>query len=338
MKTSDYDYHLPTSLIACQPCDHRDDSRMLHISPTSPSTYRDLYFTDIIDILKPGDCLVRNNTKVVNARIPARKTTSGACEIFLVSWQDSHAKAMLKSNKSISVGAQLFIADEYQCSVEDRTSDGLFTIKLAFGKHWLCVMRDHGQLPLPPYMKRSATCQDDDRYQTIYAQHPGSLAAPTAGLHFSESIFHALTKKSITVCDVTLHVGLGTFLPVKTDHIDDHMMHHESFSISDETMDIIDQTRASQGRVIAVGTTSLRAVESYRKEMGSGFNSTNLFIKPGYQFERIDGLITNFHLPKSTLLMLVSAMIGRQACLAAYAHAVAQCYRFYSYGDAMLLL
>jgi S-adenosylmethionine:tRNA ribosyltransferase-isomerase len=331
---ADFDFELPEALIAQHPAAERQQSRLLHVQGQKRT---DLQFPDVLNLLEPGDVLVFNNTKVMKARLFAAKPTGGRVEILVERVHgDYRATAMLKASHAPKPGLRLEIAPGIEVQVMAR--DERF-YELAFSHNLWQVLDEYGTLPLPPYIEREATTEDEQRYQTVYAQTPGAVAAPTAGLHFTETLLQQLQQRGIQLQFLTLHVGAGTFLPVQTDNIAEHKMHSEWYSISPETVAAIEQVKATQGRVVAVGTTSLRALEaasqSGRLQAGSG--ETDIFITPGFQFQTVDRLITNFHLPKSTLMMLVSAFAGYDHIMQAYQQAVQQGYRFFSYGDAMLL-
>jgi S-adenosylmethionine:tRNA ribosyltransferase-isomerase len=328
---ADFDYTLPTELIAQSPPLERGASRLLD---ASGEVLRDRQFVDILSLLKPNDCLVFNNTKVVKARLHAQKTTGGRVEILferLLSPQ--RFLAMLKVSHVPSVGAELVLPDGQRLQVV--AHDGRF-FTLNFAGDVLALLEQQGELPLPPYITHSPDAADDERYQTVYAEHSGAVAAPTAGLHFTQALLDQLSGLQVGQAMVTLHVGAGTFLPVRHNDLSLHEMHSESYTLTPDAQSRIQHCKAKGGRVIAVGTTSLRAVESWAVK-GEASGDTNLFITPGYEFKLVDALITNFHLPKSTLMMLVSALAGYDPIRAAYQHAIQQRYRFFSYGDAMFL-
>jgi S-adenosylmethionine:tRNA ribosyltransferase-isomerase len=337
---SDFDYHLPTELIAQSPAAQRSASRLLVVPGL-----RDLRFTDLPNLLRSGDLLIFNDSKVIPARLHAVKDTGGAVEILVERVLDSTiALAMLRASKKPAAGASLLLqkasAQDHTVTVVGRDPEHDDRFQIDFQAPVFEVLDTHGELPLPPYITHEATAQDTSRYQTVYAQHPGSVAAPTAGLHFDEAILEALTNMGVEIARVTLHVGSGTFSPVRSENLNEHRMHSEWCAMTQETAEKIAQARATGRRVIAVGTTSLRTLESAAArspQWQAAQWETDLFITPGYRFQAVDALITNFHLPKSTLLMLVSAFAGYDRIQAAYAHAIAQRYRFFSYGDAMFL-
>jgi S-adenosylmethionine:tRNA ribosyltransferase-isomerase len=299
---------------------------------------KDLHFTDILKYLNKGDLLVFNNTKVIPARLFGSKITGGKVEVFVERLlNDSSAIAMFKSSKSIKLGASIYF-DQQRLLVTAKK--GMFYLVETVDEGSLSeLMNEYGHMPLPPYIQRNDEEIDKDRYQTVYAKEKGAVAAPTAGLHFDNALLEAIKDKGVCLTFVTLHVGAGTFQPVKTDSIHDHVMHKEWLQVSDEVCELIKQTKANGNKVIAVGTTAVRCIETAAKdgEIKAFTGDTNIFIYPGYKFKVIDSLLTNFHLPESTLIMLVSALCGRDNTLAAYNHAVVQKYRFFSYGDAMLL-
>jgi S-adenosylmethionine:tRNA ribosyltransferase-isomerase len=331
---ADFDFELPEAIIAQQPAPERHQSRLLHVAGR---TLTDLHFPDVLNLLEPGDVLVLNNTKVMKARLFAAKPTGGRVEILVERVHgDYRATAMLKASHAPKPGLRLEIAPGVEVQVLARNER---FYELEFSHNLWQVLDEYGALPLPPYIEREATAEDEQRYQTVYAQTPGAVAAPTAGLHFTETLLQQLRARGINLQFLTLHIGAGTFLPVQTNTIAEHKMHSEWYSISPETVAAIEQVKAAQGRVVAVGTTSLRALEaaSLTGRLQAGSGETDIFITPGFQFQTVDRLITNFHLPKSTLMMLVSAFAGYDNIMQAYQQAVQQGYRFFSYGDAMLL-
>lgn len=331
---SDFDFALPAALIAQHPTAERPQSRLLHVAG---EMLTDLSFPDIRHLLRPGDLLVCNDTRVVKARLFGYKPSGGKVEIMVERiLSDSKVHAMLRASHPPQPGTSIFITPEIHAKVVERDA-GFY--QLEFSHNVWEVLERHGVLPLPPYIQRAATAEDEQRYQTVYAKTPGAVAAPTAGLHFTESLLAELQAGGVDLAFITLHVGAGTFLPVKVDHIDEHKMHSEWYSISAQTVEAIAQTRARGGRVVAVGTTSLRALESAALvgDLRPGTAETTIFIRPGFQCRVVDRLVTNFHLPKSTLMMLVCAFGGYSPVMAAYRHAVEKKYRFFSYGDAMLL-
>jgi S-adenosylmethionine:tRNA ribosyltransferase-isomerase len=351
-RLSDFDYHLPPELIAQVPAPERTGSRLLHV-PASGGLH-DLQFVDLPTLLRPGDLLVFNDSKVIPARLHAVKPTGGAVEILVERvLTDTQAMVMLKASKKPPPGSALMLqrlglADrEITLVGRDQAHDDRFVVD--FQGLVFEVLDQLGELPLPPYISHDPTSQDANRYQTVYAQHPGSVAAPTAGLHFDEAILARLHQSGVDTARVTLHVGSGTFSPVRFEDLSQHKMHSEWCGLSAQTAQKILETKRAGGRVIAVGTTSLRTLESWARRFGTdswgqavaqelaGQWDTDLFITPGYHFRVVDALVTNFHLPKSTLLMLVSAFAGYEPIRQAYQHAIDQHYRFFSYGDAMFL-
>lgn len=334
---ADFDYHLPTELIAQHPTQRRTDSRLLHVDAAGQR--HDRRFTDLQDLLKPNDILVFNDTLVIKARLLGVKDTGGKVEVLVERILDSRrALAHVRASKTPKPGTQLIFADHLGAQVLRRHHD-LF--ELQFNQEVLRALDEHGHVPLPPYIEHPDEPEDEQRYQTVYARHPGAVAAPTAGLHFDEAMLEDLGNQGIAKAFVTLHVGAGTFQPVRDNDLSHHQMHSEWYTVSEQTVQAIDAARSAGGRVIAVGTTSVRALESACKANGGQLQAhqgdTELFIKPGYQWQIVQAMITNFHLPQSTLLMLVSAFIGMQTMKQAYQHAVEQRYRFFSYGDAMFL-
>jgi len=340
MKTSDFWYHLPEELIAQTPLQQRDSSRLLRLNKETGEVSHH-HFYDILDYLRPGDCLVMNDSRVLPARLLGHRPTGGAVEVLLLrDLGDKKWECLCKPGRKMQVGNEvLFGNGELSATVTEVRDDGNRVVEFCYEGIFLEVLERLGKMPLPPYIKEEL--QDQERYQTVYSREVGSAAAPTAGLHFTRELLEKIREKGIKTAFVTLHVGLGTFRPVKAEEITDHHMHAELCQISQETADILNETKKAGGRVICVGTTSCRTLESLVNEDGSfEANSkwTEIFIYPGYAFKAMDGLITNFHLPESTLVMLVSAFAGRENVLAAYAEAVKQRYRFFSFGDAMCIL
>ena len=338
MRTQDFDFFLPDVLIAQHPASKRNASRLLHLDGNS-ARLSDQLFIDLPDFLSTGDLLVFNDTRVIKARLFGQKATGGNVELLVERVLDTqHVLAHIRASRAPKAGARLKLADAIDAEVIGRDDD-LFHVRFLGNVPVLGLLERYGVLPLPPYITHTPKAEDDERYQTVYAKHAGAVAAPTAGLHFDEAMLAILKAKDINIAYVTLHVGAGTFLPVRVDNIEDHKMHSELYHISAETIAMIEATKTKGGKVIAVGTTSLRALESAARygKLPSGQGETNIFITPGFQFKIVDKLLTNFHLPKSTLLMLVSAFAGFEPIKSAYAHAVKQQYRFFSYGDAMLL-
>ena len=338
VRLADFDYVLPPELIAQHPAAERTASRLLHLDGRT-GALEDLRFTDIVRLVGADDVLVVNDTRVIKARLHGHKDTGGEIEVLVERLLDERrALAMVRASKTPREGRTL-VFEGAQARVEGR--EGEFFV-LAFDGPLLEILDRHGEVPLPPYIAHEAVDEDESRYQTVYAREPGAVAAPTAGLHFDEPTLAALRAKGATVTAITLHVGAGTFQPVRVENVADHVMHSEWYRIGAEAVAAIARARERGGRVIAVGTTALRALESAAAAspdgtLAPGSAETRLFITPGYRFRVVDRLVTNFHLPKSTLLMLVSAFAGIENIRRAYAHAVAERYRFFSYGDAMLL-
>ncbi len=340
LTVDDFDFPLPPELIAQHPANERSGSRLLHVCGQQQ---KDRQFADLPTLLKAGDLLVFNDTRVIKARFFGVKDTGGQVEVLLERIIDAtHAIAQVRASKSPKPGTKLTLADAFSVVVTGRagTNGEFFALETAGRRNLWDLTERYGKLPLPPYIAHPAEGADETRYQTIYASAPGAVAAPTAGLHFDQAMLATLRAQGVNTAFLTLHVGAGTYQPVRVNRITEHRMHSERFEIPPGTADAIATTRAAGGRVIAVGTTSLRALESAANPDGtvkSGAAETDIFITPGHRFQVVDRLITNFHLPKSTLLMLVSAFAGYDAIRAAYAHAIAERYRFFSYGDAMLL-
>jgi len=339
MNLDDFDYALPPELIAQQPLDERGASRMLHVDGVARS-FRDGWFRDLPALLGPDDLLVFNDTRVIKARLIGRKPTGGRVEVLVERIIDEHrVLAQVSASHSPRDGAWLLFDAGVRAEVLER--DGaFFRLRFDTDGHVLDLLQSQGQLPLPPYIERPADAKDASRYQTIYADRPGAVAAPTAGLHFTEPMLDSIARTGAKKVFLTLHIGAGTFQPVRARDVREHRMHAEWYEIRQEVVDAVHATKAKGGRVLAVGTTSLRALEGAAARAGeleAGSGETNLFILPGFRFRVVDRLFTNFHLPKSTLLMLVSAFGGMETLRRAYAHAVAERYRFFSYGDAMLI-
>ena len=340
LTVDDFDFPLPPELIAQHPATERSGSRLLHVCGQQQI---DRQFAELPTLLRTDDLLVFNDTRVIKARFFGQKETGGQVEVLLERIiDDSHAIAQIRASKSPKPGTRLTLAEAFDVVVTGRAgaSGEFFALELVYRSNLWELAEQFGKLPLPPYIEHPAAGADEARYQTVYAREPGAVAAPTAGLHFDEAMLATLRAQGVQTAFLTLHVGAGTYQPVRVDKIADHRMHSERFEIPLATAAAIAATHAKGGRVIAVGTTSLRALESAGNPDGSvrsGPAETSIFITPGYRFKVVDRLITNFHLPKSTLLMLVSAFAGYDNIRAAYAHAVAERYRFFSYGDAMLL-
>lgn len=335
-----FDFYLPEELIAQRPADKRDHSRLLAINKAN-KTYEDKNFFDILDYLNPGDILVRNNTKVIPARLLGIKEVTGAkCELLLLHQIEGDVwECLCKPAKSLKVGAIVNFGDGklFAECIEEK-EEGLRLFKFKYEGIFLEVLDSLGKMPLPPYI-REQLC-GNDRYQTVYAKHEGSAAAPTAGFHFTEELFTKIKEKGIQIVDITLHIGLGTFRPVKVEDTKDHIMHSEVYEISNESALILNEAKKNKQRIVAIGTTSVRTLEAnYSKygEFKATKEATNIFIEPGYTFKAVNTIITNFHLPKSTLIMLVSAFAGREFTLEFYKHAVEEKYRFFSFGDSMII-
>ncbi len=335
-----FDFYLPEELIAQKPVQKRDESRLLAVN-LKDHTYEDKHFFDITNYLKPGDVLVRNNTKVIPARLLGIKEKTGAhCELLLLKQIDGdNWECLTRPAKSLKVGARVDFGDGKliaEC-IEER-DEGLRVFKFIYDGIFLEVLDALGKMPLPPYI-REQLCTND-RYQTVYAKFEGSAAAPTAGFHFTEELFDEIKKMGVEVVDITLHIGLGTFRPVKVTDTKDHVMHSEVYEISEEAAERLNKAKAENRRIIAIGTTSVRTLEANYSKYNTfkpTKEATNIFIQPGYQYKTVKAIITNFHLPKSTLIMLVSAFAGREFTLELYKHAVEEKYRFFSFGDSMIL-
>lgn len=331
---SDFDFNLPPERIAQFPLPDRSASRLLHVDETR---LVDRKFTDILDLLQPGDLLVMNDTRVLKARFFGVKDSGGKVEVLVERVLDTHTVlAQVRASKSPGPGVKIRLAEAFDVTVGERAGE-FFTLK--FDADVFDLIEQYGRLPLPPYIEHAPGEVDETRYQTVFNKVPGAVAAPTAGLHFDEALLQKLKDKGVNFAYVTLHVGAGTFQPVRTENLAEHKMHTEWYTMPQATVDAVKAARAAGRDVIAVGTTSLRALESASQSgtIEAGSADTALFITPGYRFKSVTRLITNFHLPKSTLLMLVSAFAGFDEIRAAYAHAIANEYRFFSYGDAMLL-
>jgi S-adenosylmethionine:tRNA ribosyltransferase-isomerase len=338
MKTQDFDFYLPSHLIAQHPTQERTASRMLCLDGNS-GNLQDKLFLDFPARCNAGDLLIFNDTRVIKARLFGHKESGGNVEVLIERVINSHTTyAHVRASRSPKIGSRIRLSDAFDVTVTARHDD-LFELQFLSEVSVFDLLEQHGALPLPPYITHAATDDDEERYQTVFAKNLGAVAAPTAGLHFNENVLEALQQKGVNIAYVTLHVGAGTFQPVRVDDIAEHKMHSEWFSIPQSTVDLINSTKAHGGRVTAIGTTALRALESAAQSgvLKAGDGDTDIFITPGYQFKVVDRLFTNFHLPKSTLLMLVSAFAGAEHIKKAYAHAVANEYRFFSYGDAMLL-
>lgn len=346
LNVSDYDYFLPEEQIAQDPLADRSSSKLLVLDKNTGETSHHV-FKEIIDYLNHGDCLCINNTKVIPARLIGRKKTGGVVEVLLLKrLEDEKSKweVLTRPGKKARVGDEIIFGGEgpedfdLLCRVTEVKEDGNRIVEFEYDGIFEEILDKLGQMPLPPYITHRL--EDKNRYQTVYAKIEGSAAAPTAGLHFTNELLEQIKEKGVKVVSVTLHVGLGTFRPVQVENILDHKMHSEYYEVSEETAKILNETKANGGRIISVGTTSTRTLESVTDENGivhAGSGETQIFIYPGYKFKAIDGLITNFHLPKSTLIMLVSALAGRKNVLNAYKEAVEKKYRFFSFGDAMFI-
>jgi len=343
MKISLFDYNLPEELIAQFPLPKRDESRLM-VLDRKTETINHRIFSQLPDFLNNGDLLVMNNTKVIPARLIGKKEkTGGNVEILLLSvMADGLWKALVKHSSRIKYGSKVIFGDgRLTARILDKTESQERLVKFETDDDPKKLIEEFGKPPLPPYIKREIEPEDKERYQTIYAKEEGAVAAPTAGLHFTESVFENLKAKGIDRVEITLHVGLGTFQPVKTENVENHVMHEEIFSIPSEVAKRINETRSKGGKIVAVGTTTVRTLESSVNANGEIIprsGSTNIYIYPGFKFRAIDAMITNFHLPKSTLIMLVCAFAGRDFIMRAYHSAIKEKYRFYSYGDAMLIL
>lgn len=348
MHINDFDYELPQELIAQTPAAKRDASRLMVVNREN-GTIEHKHFYDIIDYLKEGDCLVLNNSKVLPARLYGVKEGTGAnVEFLLIKRIEGDVwETMVRPGKRLKPGDSVSFSEDklFRAIVKDYGEDGTRIVEFEYEGIFLERLEELGKMPLPPYIERENNSEDKDRYQTVYAKNEGSVAAPTAGLHFTPELLEKAKAKGVKLAYVTLHVGIGTFRPVKVENIEEHHMHFEEYFIDEETAEIINESVKAGGRIVSVGTTSTRTVESaafFDEEAGkylvrAGHGSTGIFIYPGYEFKIIKALITNFHLPKSTLLMLISALYNREDILKAYKVAVEEKYRFFSYGDAMLI-
>ena len=341
MNTADFDFDLPEELIAQTPLEKRDASRLLVVDKET-GAFSDQHFDQIIDQLQPGDALVMNNTRVLPARLYGIKPeTGGHVELLLLkNTQGDDWEVLAKPAKRLRVGSQISFGDgRLTATVVEELEHGGRIVRFAYEGIFLEVLESLGEMPLPPYIHEKLA--DRERYQTVYAKENGSAAAPTAGLHFTEELLEQIAAKGVKLVYLTLHVGLGTFRPVSVNSLDDHEMHSEFYSLSEEAAQILRQVKANGGRVIAVGTTSIRTLETigskFQGQIQADSGWTNIFIKPGYDWKVVDAFSTNFHLPKSTLVMLVSAFAGRSLTLEAYEHAIAERYRFFSFGDAMFI-
>lgn len=340
LKKNSYHYELPQDLIAQNPMENRADSRLLHLNRKT-GEIEHLQFSQIIDKFHKGDVLVLNNTKVIPARLFGTKPTGAKVEVFLLrKIEDKKYQCLVKPGRKLKVGSEILFAENLKGKVIDYASEGSRIIEFETTQDFDDLINKVGNMPLPPYIQRESIEKDKTTYQTVFAKNKGSVAAPTAGLHFTDEIFQQLKNKGVIICEVMLHVGLGTFRPVKTDSIIDHKMHSEFCEISNETAAIINKAKDENRRVISVGTTTTRTLESFAENnrVTAGAKWTEIFIYPGKEVQIIDGLITNFHMPESTLMMLVSAFASHTFIMNAYKIAVENKYRFLSYGDAMLIL
>lgn len=338
MQVEDYDYYLPQELIAQTPIEPRDHSRLLLVDRTK-TTVEHKHFYDLVSYLQPGDLLIMNDTKVIPARLIGHKETGAKVEVFLLHRHSQDTwEALVRPGKKLLPGATVSFGDKLQAEILDKTDFGGRMVRFIFDGVFEEILDELGQTPLPPYIHEQL--QDKSRYQTVYAKVDGSAAAPTAGLHFTPELMQLIRDKGVDIGFVTLHVGLGTFRPVSAKDIRDHVMHSEYYVVSDETVQKVAQARQRGGRVIAIGTTAVRTLESAAEHGGmirAGAGVTNIFIYPGYTFQVVNALVTNFHLPQSTLMMLVSALAGRERMLDVYHQAVEEKYRFFSFGDAMFI-
>lgn len=338
MQVKDFHFELPEELIASYPLEQRSASRLLAVDGNSGDINHGC-FTDVLDIIQPGDLMIFNDTRVIPARLFGQKASGGKVEVLVERMlDDKRALAHVRSSRSPKAGTLLHLEGGIEAEMVGR-HENLFELSFRIDGNLVEALERHGHMPLPPYMKRDDQLSDRERYQTVYNKKPGAVAAPTAGLHFDDELLAKLDAKGVQRAFVTLHVGAGTFQPVKVDNIQEHVMHSEYIEVSEEVCELVKQTRAAGKRVIAVGTTSVRSLESASQsgEIAPFFGDSDIFIFPGYEFKSVDAMITNFHLPESTLLMLVSAFSGFDHIKEAYRQAVEQKYRFFSYGDAMFL-
>lgn len=339
MKVTEFDYELPEELIAQHPVEPRDTSRLMTLDKVTGEVGHKAHFYDIIGELGSNDVLVFNDTKVIPARLYGHRKESGGKEevLLLTPCGENTWECLVKPGKKCPIGQEIVFNEKLSGTVIDKTDFGGRIIRFTVDGVFDDIIQDIGEMPLPPYIHEKL--EDQNRYQTVYAREKGSAAAPTAGLHFTPELLERLKAKGVTLAFVTLHVGLGTFRPVSAEVIEDHQMHSEYYVVTQETADIINEARRAGKRIVAVGTTSVRTLESATVdgELKAGHDWTQIFIYPGYQYKMVDALITNFHLPQSTLLMLISALAGREHCLAAYKEAVKERYRFFSFGDAMFI-
>lgn len=342
MLVKDFTYHLPQDLIARHPTEKRDGSRLMLLDRSSGSIAEDL-FCNFQDYLRPGDLLVMNDTRVIPARLFGRKPTGGRVEVFLLrrfTGEVEQWECLLKSSKKFVDGQEIILESGMNAVVRSHCVSGNWLVEFIGKEPFNKWLEREGHIPLPPYLQRDDCSVDHERYQTVIAREPGAVAAPTAGLHFTREILTRLTSGGIDIAFVTLHTGLGTFQPVRVQHVEEHQIHTERFVIPPDTAEAVRKTKAAGGRVIAIGTTSARTLEYSAQQSGQvvpGSGDADIYIYPGYRFKVVDALFTNFHLPESTLLMLVSALAGRESILEAYREAVSRKFRFYSYGDAMFI-
>ncbi len=339
MQVTEFDYELPEELIAQTPIEKRDESRLMVLNRNN-KTIEHKQFKDIIEYLKPGDCLVRNNTKVIPARLYGKKETGANVEFLLLkNIQDDEWEVIVRPGNKLHVGTKVIFKDGLlEATILDVMPGGTRRVQFSYGGIFNEILDEIGLMPLPPYIHE--TLKKKDRYQTVYAKYDGSAAAPTAGLHFTNELLNSIEEKGVDIANVTLHVGLGTFRPVKEKTVEEHVMHSEHFYIKEEDAEKINKAKKNGNRIIAVGTTSCRVLETIADENGfvkACEGDTNIFIYPGYKFKTLDALITNFHLPQSTLLMLVSALAGKDYIMQAYEEAIKEKYRFFSFGDAMFI-
>lgn len=348
MNIEEFDYDLPKDLIAQAPVEHRDECRLM-VLDRSKGTIEHKHFYDVLDYLRPGDCLVMNDSRVIPARLFGVKDGTGAHIEFLLSKriEGDRWETLVRPGRRLKPGDSVTFGDgKLRAVIQEYGKDGTRIVRFEYEGIFMERLEELGKMPLPPYIERESTEEDKDMYQTVYAHVDGSVAAPTAGLHFTEELLKKAQELGVKLAYVTLHVGIGTFRPVKVENIEDHHMHFEEYTVSQETADIVNETIRNGGRVISVGTTSTRTMESaaeYDEEAGrwflkAGHDNTGIFIYPGYEWKIVNCLITNFHLPKSTLIMLVSSLYDREKILEAYREAVKEKYRFFSYGDAMLII
>ena len=336
MKVSDFDYELPPELIARYPTEKRSGARLMHLDASS-GVINHLRFLDIVDLIDAEDLMIFNNTRVIPARFFGFRETGGKIEILLERvLSETSALAQIRASKSPKPGDTIFLDGEFEVKVLDRERE---FFRLEFPGGVLAIAKQFGHLPIPPYLERNDEPLDVERYQTIFASQPGAIAAPTAGLHFDRGIFDKFSEKGVSFTELTLHVGAGTFQPVRVNSLEDHQMHQELVKVGASVCSAVERCRSRQGRLIAVGTTSVRSLEAASQNgiVRPFAGDTDLFIRPGYQFQAVDAMVTNFHLPRSTLLMLVSAFAGRDNIQQAYEEAIRESYRFFSYGDAMLI-